>query len=887
MNSTKKIAVILGLTFQMITLCAQNQNSYFEKFDERQSREVEIDTSLTEKRKAELLRQKEKELASFFAHGNTLQFGVGYDKNDSWHNLFAQEKKDYEASEELFRKLQEPDSRDQFNRFLNKTVYTLFLAFTNSQQTKVALLDKEEALRNFLSIDWPEGFSRDFCLADAFFDLKREVQNILYDKNGNPRIDNTWQQSEKTKRRIAKALVSYLKKTYQPQKADQVMREGVDSYKVPYLWNAYLDSNESKNPLSTTASFLEGMAQGVGEFFHDLVAGAPQQGQKIRDNEVVKDLDARRDAFKKGNLLKAFEIADKYWDTSYYNKMIDPLKESFFKVNTCDGIPRVCIEDDLWVELPQKEKNEFKNNLPQKNQRFNFHKLSKLHRMRSKLIVRYIERNTNHQTSRKQKKLENSKKPEELKKQDEPHPDEQKNLDDRLEDFDPDWLDTFPFESLEKKEEPRLYPLKNPPQTLNYFDLEKNSFVNHPQDVFINNLLKSLEEFQDHGLNKDEKSFVKNMSDFAVGLQEKGDYNLADEAFSGLCAVGRFAMGVAGQVISRKAVECAVNWAIRMAPAAAFGVLEAHPVVAAAACISYVCYFAYSNLCAIPQDLNKMTDAWQNGEYENLGAATTQLAFDTTNTILTFSNVASLFKKYNASKAFDKGAKKGLELARQEQKVIKDSQELVKVVKDSSAYTNLLSNAEKSGLSPQAFEKWLEGCCNSLNNVEHVNELLGEMIECQKLQGQVTPKGLSRPITYDIPHIFNFFSKDKKISGGHSDFKGRIQSAGEVLYRGMEMGPDGIYRAWVSYGDGPGKESSFFPQHMDPPTVIRTLNELIVNEDFSKKVAVAGKYRFCLEPDGYEIVGYVTKVKSNVQTVYPTYEDWLEPLSKKLFQGKK
>lgn len=92
-----------------------------------------------------------------------------------------------------------------------------------------------------------------------------------------------------------------------------------------------------------------------------------------------------------GNAEEAFNLANHYWGTPYYNTFTYPLKEQFFRVNNQYGIPQCCEQDTLWQHFPVQKKDFFKSELT-KEGRFAYQDLHELHALRNQLIMRWIQK---------------------------------------------------------------------------------------------------------------------------------------------------------------------------------------------------------------------------------------------------------------------------------------------------------------------------------------------------------------------------------------------------------------------------------------------------------------------------------------------------------------
>jgi hypothetical protein len=129
------------------------------------------------------------------------------------------------------------------------------------------------------------------------------------------------------------------------------------------------------------------------------------------------------------------------------------------------------------------------------------------------------------------------------------------------------------------------------------------------------------------------------------------------------------------------------------------------------------------------------------------------------------------------------------------------------------------------------------------------------------------------PITFDFD-IF-IVAVDEYMKGFHSDFEGKIEKAGKIIFSHQEQGPNGIYRAIVEYA-AIKSEKTFFPKSWDWDKVIEKVIEALKTVDL-RSDATHNEDRIRVFPytsEGIQLDILLDRASGQVLTVYPTYHLW-------------
>lgn len=254
---------------------------------------------------------------------------------------------------------------------------------------RILEIEREEALEQLLSLQWPENLPRGSIPERAFYDLKDEIRRSEYHGDGTPRTIKNNKDYQKRARKRSQALFNYIRASCMPQAAKEIIESL--RFSVPYfdvLYNKAYNTSGFVKGVKATGRLLQNMVTGPFDLACDLWQG--DLPKNIRENQIAQDYKHRREHYKKGEFDKASHIGDAYLNTPHYHGMVKPIKEAFFETHTPEGAPKCCVDDPLWQNLPASKKREFQSFIPNNDhERFRFHESKELNDIREKLLERH------------------------------------------------------------------------------------------------------------------------------------------------------------------------------------------------------------------------------------------------------------------------------------------------------------------------------------------------------------------------------------------------------------------------------------------------------------------------------------------------------------------
>lgn len=214
-----------------------------------------------------------KEAVKDFLSQGSFRFEVREHRPNPASQRYEQQRAAVQFANMVFQNecLNNPDLAQFHRTFLERVQSILFTAFG----TAAPSFNQRLAYLAFLKMTWPQELPRGNSSYLMLNNVKYDLQQLLFEANGNPKIFKTWDEQVTVAKSIARVLCNYILFIYQGLPVDSIIQQLDQHFKIPYLQEAFQEivdyEQSSFRSIRFLGHFCKEMAQEIATFWtHDI-----------------------------------------------------------------------------------------------------------------------------------------------------------------------------------------------------------------------------------------------------------------------------------------------------------------------------------------------------------------------------------------------------------------------------------------------------------------------------------------------------------------------------------------------------------------------------------------------------------------------------------------
>lgn len=311
------------------------------------------------------------------------------------------------------------------------------------------------------------------------------------------------------------------------------------------------------------------------------------------------------------------------------------------------------------------------------------------------------------------------------------------------------------------------------------------------------------------------------------------------------------------------------------------------------ACIPVMVTMGLYNACSCYPELKEhviqMYDFLILGDFQKAGESAAKIGINLVHANKLFHDFHALCKglgKAGYKNLFSNSIKHGIAECEKISAAKKEVDELFAEIHAYSDYQKLTEMAVKLDIPKEAFYKMTRDACGMVKTPKDVCDLLSQIQKCWGFKSNCIPKGLSKPLSYDIAH-FVLLEKHNgnRIGGFHIDLGGKIQKNGRLEFLKIKEGPNSeSYCALIKCPiTGRAKPCSFFKSDRDALTHLQWVDSIISKIDYNE-IPKAGIERIqvtkSIGDNGYKLIANINYTTCEVISFYIEHPCWKNAFGK-------